>query len=109
MKSIYEKTISQLQDVRAAVYPFHRLGITVNLQDGGIDYCWQKVAYIVEIVKEDTWGAGLPMQSAMALSLACTEEERNNHVEDDEIEAINKFFNVQITRELVSKFHSKYI
>jgi hypothetical protein len=105
----FKNTVSFLSSIRSSVYPLKSLGIHVNLEDCEISYEWQKAKYIANAVAQDTWGYGLPMESALALALAYTEEDKNNHIEDCEIEAVNSFFDVKITRSLINKLNSKYI
>lgn len=103
----YDQFLLALCNISYAAYPFKQLGISIG--EEGIRFNWQSVPYIKNAVDDFTWRCGLPMQSAMALAIACTEETRNNYVDDSEIEAVNKFFKVNVTRQLISKFHSKFI
>lgn len=95
-------------EINAKLNAFRRLGIEIN-SSSEIVYTWQKVEYInKEVTKLDFFNQ-LSFSEKLALCLACTEEDRNNHVDDSEIWEVNKFFEVKVTRDLVTKMHSRFI
>jgi len=113
MKPINLNTFSSFSEIASQVVnvtrDFSRLGIIIN-STMEISYKWQKVEYINTAVKEDSpFNLGMPFEENVALSMAITQEERNNRVDDYEIEMVNKFFNIIVTREMISKLGSKYI
>jgi hypothetical protein len=102
----FSEIASQVVNVTRA---FSHLGIIIH-STMEISYKWQKVEYINSAVKEDDFmGVGMPFENNVALAMAITQEERNNHVDDHELEMVNKFFNITVTREMISKLGSKYI
>lgn len=108
MIKTYTEFLALQSGVNGTSQILKRLGIDVDT-DCGVVYNWQKIEYINRAVSQDSWGCGLLLQDALALTLACTEEDRNNHIEDSEIEEVNRFFGVKVTRDLVTQLHSKYI
>ena len=111
-KTLNLNTFKNVYDIQNQLYAklnaFRRLGIELSTSSE-ITYTWQKVEYINEEVNKLDFFDELSFAEKLALCLACTEEDRNNHVEDDEIEAVSKFFEVKVTRDLVTKMHSRFI
>lgn len=104
----YSEFLKLKIEVDAAVSKMARLGI--HIEGCFFRYTYNEIDYIRDAVKaDDTWSVGLPLAQSVALCLACTEEDRNNHIDEEEIEMVNKFFNIKVTRELVRKMHGKYI
>lgn len=104
--------IAELQWVMSLVnvgkQKLDRLGIILD-NHGYMSYNWEKCDYIQKAAKGPFGEYSLDFKEKLALALAVTEEERNNHIDDQDIDFINRFFNVDITRSDISKLHSKYI
>lgn len=87
-----------------------RLNIKIDVH-GVVDFCFPE--YVHEQIAKDEAAESfyweLPLSDKTALALACTEEDRNNHIDDEEIDYVNKFFGFKITRNDISRMHSKYI
>lgn len=109
MKTNYSQFLKMQADYQRIISALAKVGIKLK-EFGFIEYEWQKIDYIMEAVNNESFGyVSMPFLDSLALSLACTEEDRNNHIEDDEIEMVAKFFDIRITRADVSRVHSKYI
>lgn len=88
------------------------LSILIDV-NGFIDFNFPE--YIKESIEKEVYENNFsenfykPLKNKLALALACTEEDRNNHIDDTEISFINHFFGMDITRDDVSEMHGKYI
>ena len=81
----------------------------ISLDDGCLVFDFEKIAYIKEEVDKNSWGFGLELTSAIALQLAVYQEDINDYLTEDNIERINRFFEVRINRDLIDVMGSKYI
>ena len=110
MKVTESKTIEQLiahvNEVYFKVKELKRFNILIS-ESAEISFNFPD--YIKEEINKLGFFEKPSFQSKVALALACTEEDRNNYLEDSEIEFINKFFSLKVDRELITKMHSKYI
>lgn len=108
MKKNYEQFLSLQSEYRSIILQLSKLGI--NLKEFGyVQYCWEEIDYIKKEANLNDPFFGISFKDSIALALACTEEDRNNHVDDYEIEVINKFFNLNVSRNDITEMHSKYI
>ena len=106
----FTQLVKVQNEISASLYPLKNLGIFIN-SEIDFTYNFESIDYINEEVKKlsNDFFNSLTFQQKLALCLAVTEEDRNNHVDDYEIELVNKFFDVKITRDLISKMHSRFI
>lgn len=105
------KTFEQFQTASAPVqYAIHQLRqlnmkLTINN-----DIIFEFPEYVAtEVAKAENDFLGITWGEKIALALACTEEDRNNHIDDSDIDFVNKFFSLELSRKDISKMHSKYI
>ena len=79
-----------------------KLGIFLSLYDSSIDYKFECNTSLTTRLEQD-FPFGLPLEKKIAMALTETQERRNNHLDDEEIEFINKFFGLKITREDIKR------
>jgi hypothetical protein len=86
-----------------------RLGIKLTY-DGEVSFDIPE--YVVEAALKDNCDVFFPSQlsfvNKVLLAIICTQEERNGHVDDSEIDFVNKFFKLNINRDKIHKMH-KYL
>jgi hypothetical protein len=107
-KPTFTQSLSLLREASYHLSQFVHLGIKMDDQNCLV-FDFEKISYIKEEVDKDSWGFGLPLVSALALQLACHQEDVNDYLPQDEIDRVNRFFEVQINRDLIDVMGSKYI
>lgn len=105
MKTFKELT-SVMAGAQAVVSSLNQLNILVNIH-GELDFDFP------DYVREGISRLGIfdqpTLEEKIALCLAVTEEDQNDHIDNSYIDFVNRFFNINVTRTLVSKMHSKFI
>lgn len=108
IKTFMQLTV-MLAETNIVISKLARLNIIIK-HSGEIHFNFPD--YIQEELNKLDFFHRLSLNQKIALALACTEEDRNNHIDDEEIAFINKFFGsgiAGINREEISKMHGKYI
>jgi hypothetical protein len=103
----FTDALSMYREATYHLNQFRAYGI--GIEDGCLVFDFEKISYIKEEVDKNSWGFGLELTSAIALQLAVYQEDINDYLTEDNIERINRFFEVQINRELIDNMGSKYI
>lgn len=104
------KTFTEMTSALSAIQPVRRelykLGIEIS------DYSEIVLIfpdYIREKLDALCFFEQLNLDQEIALILACTQEDRNNYLDQSEIDFINKFFDLKITGEEINRIGSEYI
>jgi len=104
----FTDALSMYREATYHLNQFKAYGIGLD-DDGCLVFDFEKIAYIKEEVDKISWGFGLELTSALALQLAVYQEDINDYLTEDNLERINRFFEVKVTRELINVLGSKYI
>lgn len=80
------------------------VGIILSLYDNTIKYKFEAKTNLTTRLDAE-FPFGLPYEKKIAMALAVTQEIRNNHVDDDEIDFVNKFFNLKINRNDIKRMY----
>ena len=112
----YNQFLTTQTQVELTAQRLLKLGINMGSSSSCIEYAYKDSDEIVKAIhKDDPFKAGLTLVKSLALSVAVTEEEKNNHVDESELDFLNTFFkedlskNEKVTRELITKMREAYI
>jgi hypothetical protein len=109
----YEKFSEERFRVQETFRRFANLGI--NLDGGEFQLIfhwelnWEKDENINKKVKELSWNEMPSFEEKFALAMAIAQEELNNYLYAEDIDMVNKFFDVNITRQMIEKMGSRFI
>jgi len=105
----YTDFLRKKLELEQASTPLSNLGVNVN--GFGIRFCWEESKDIVARVKEYSFlGDGtISLKDAVTLAIAENQEACNGHCDDYDIELVNTFFGLDITRAHISKISGIFI
>ena len=105
-RKAYSKLVSDVER------KLRRVGIELVTEIGSIqtvNFNWHSHESICSEVSNLGFFEELNQGERFALAIAVSEETANGFCDDSEIELVNNFFNIKITREIISRIGSRFI
>ena len=111
-KTPFDTFIEARKSLSSISGPLYGLGIKLEMNHNqAVNYTlnWEESESISSQVYALGYFDGLTQEEELALALAVKQEEQNDYIDIKDIRAVNDFFGLNISFEMVQELNSKYI